>query len=512
MAQRPNILLITSDQQHYSTLGAVNDKIQTPNLDRLCRDGTRFDRAYCPNPTCTPTRASIITGLLPSQHGAWTLGTKLMEDVPTVGEYLRQAGYATSLIGKAHFQPTESTEEYPSLESYPIMKDLDFWRGFHGPWYGFEHIEVLRNHCDEGHVGQHYAIWMEEKGFSNWRDYFRDAKGDKDAPQRKGYLDVETRRWRLPEEFHYNHFISERTIEQIQTAVDVDKPFFCWASFPDPHPPYMVPEPWASMYDPAEMIPGELTPGEHENNPPHFGLTQEPDADTNVKALFGGDSYVHGAHGHRMPREEIQKNMACYYGMVSFMDRHIGRILDALDELWLAENTLVVFTTDHGHFLGQHGLNAKAIHHYEDLLRIPLIARWPGQIQAGKSSSDLQNIVDLTPTFLSAAGRQIPFHMTGKDALPNWRDGEPVRDYSLTENHHGYKTAFLHTYVDDRYKLTVYRAWDDGELFDLHEDPKEIHNLWNDPASQPLKRDLLLKFHQARMDSEQMRMPRVSGA
>src|SRR5512146_50606 len=123
-SERPNILLITSDQQHFSTMGAVNPKIQTPALDRLCREGTRFDRAYCPNPTCTPTRASIITGMYPSQHGAWTLGTKLFEDVPTVGEHLARAGYFTALVGKAHFQPTRSRPGMDSIETDAAQRDI----------------------------------------------------------------------------------------------------------------------------------------------------------------------------------------------------------------------------------------------------------------------------------------------------------------------------------------------------------------------------------------------------
>lgn len=126
--KKPNILLITSDQQHWNTLGAFNSEIQTPNLDRLVNEGTTFTRSYCPNPTCTPTRSSIITGMYPSQHGAWTLGTKLLENVHTVGEDFHEAGYNSALIGKAHFQPLVSTEQYPSLEAYPILQDLDFWK------------------------------------------------------------------------------------------------------------------------------------------------------------------------------------------------------------------------------------------------------------------------------------------------------------------------------------------------------------------------------------------------
>lgn len=155
---RPNILLITSDQQHWNTIGAFNPEIRTPSLDRLVAEGTTFSRAYCPNPTCTPTRASIITGKYPSQHGAWTLGTKLPATDATLGQYLQSAGYRTGLIGKAHFQPLGSTPELSSIESYPILQDLGFWKGFHGPYYGFQHVELTRNHTSEAHVGQHYAL------------------------------------------------------------------------------------------------------------------------------------------------------------------------------------------------------------------------------------------------------------------------------------------------------------------------------------------------------------------
>jgi arylsulfatase A-like enzyme len=500
-----NILLITSDQQHYSTLGSINPRIKTPALDRLCNEGTRFDRAYCPNPTCTPTRASIITGLYPSQHGAWSLGTKLMEDVPTIGAMLSRAGYQTSLIGKAHFQPLASTEEYPSVECQPILRDLDYWRNFHGPWYGFDHIELARNHTDESHCGQHYAIWMEEKGLTNWRDYFADPSGEK---PKDSHRDGQT--WTLPEEYHYTPWTAERSIAQIEKAHADGEPFFCWASFHDPHPPYLVPEPWASMYDPADMEPGELTPGEHENNPEHFRKTQEDDAEWWAQARKG--EVIHGGHTHKYDREEIQKSMATYYGMTSFMDHHIGRILDKLDELGLADNTLVVFTTDHGHFLGQHGLTAKAIHHYEDLLKIPLIVRWPGQAPTAATSEDLQNIVDLAPSFMAAAGLDVPFHMTGLDATSSWRGDGPHRQWSVTENHHGTTHFHMRTYVNDRYKITVHRNGTDGELFDLQEDPGEIRNLWNHPAASDLKRDLLHEFMQASLQYEQTRMPRIAGA
>src|SRR5690625_7776581 len=119
--ERPNILLITSDQQHFDTIGAFNSEISTPNLDRLVKEGTTFTRAYCPNPTCTPTRASIITGMYPSQHGAWTLGTKLLEDRHTVGEDFQANGYRTAIVGKAQFQRNRNSEEYTSIETVPLF-------------------------------------------------------------------------------------------------------------------------------------------------------------------------------------------------------------------------------------------------------------------------------------------------------------------------------------------------------------------------------------------------------
>jgi arylsulfatase A-like enzyme len=202
-AAPPNILLISSDQQHWRMLGAHTPTLKTPNLDRLAAQGTRFDRAYCPNPTCTPTRASLITGLYPSQHGAYTRGTKLPENTPSLGQYLQDGGYDSTLIGKAHFQPLRGTEAFPSLEAYPILQDLDFWRGFHGPFYGFNHIELTRNHADEAHVGQHYAIWMEENGGRDWRRWFSPPTGT--TPAQKHV-------WNIPEKFHYNTWITERAI------------------------------------------------------------------------------------------------------------------------------------------------------------------------------------------------------------------------------------------------------------------------------------------------------------
>jgi uncharacterized sulfatase len=497
----PNVLLITSDQQHWSTIGVLNKEIKTPNLDRLAAGGTLFDRAYCPNPTCTPSRSSIITGQYPSQHGARSLGTKLLEDRHTLGDDLQKAGYRTALIGKAHFQPLRGTDEFVSLESYPLLQDLSYWQNHHGPFYGFEHIELTRNHTNEAHVGQHYALWLEENGCENWRDYFLPPTGTLDPSVKH--------RWPIPEEFHYNSWIAERTNAKLREYNSDGEQFFLWSSFLDPHPEYLVPEPWASMYDPQQLSLPALVPGEHRRNPPHFQKTQETAPDFSYLRESGMS--LHGYHSHvHLSEHEQRRNMATYYGMISMMDHYIGCILDELDNLGLAESTLVVFTSDHGHLFGQHGLHAKGGFMYEDLIRVPMIARHPGTIPANCRSDAIQSLVDFAPTILSLINAPVPLSMSGVDQSGVWSGAdEHVRDHAICEFRHEPTTIHQKTYVDERYKITVYYNQPYGEIFDLLADPDELHNLWDDPVSQDLKTELLLKYAWAELGKEPLYMPRV---
>jgi uncharacterized sulfatase len=244
--------------------------------------------------------------------------------------------------------------------------------------------------------------------------------------------------------------------------------------------------------------------------PPHFAKTQEekPDFSAWRESGFG----IHGMHSHLMDPDLARKNMAIYYGMVSFMDEQIGRILSVLDERGLAENTLVVFSTDHGHFLGQHGLWYKGPFHYEDEIRVPFLARWPGHIPAGQRSRTLQSLVDLAPTFLQAAELPVPSRMQGVNQLPAWSGESAVRAEAIVEYRHEPTTIQLRTYVDDRYKLTIYRDRDYGELFDLEADPEERRNLWNDAEYSALRGELFGKFLNAELRREPMEMPRISHA
>jgi arylsulfatase A-like enzyme len=508
--QRPNILLITSDQQHWDTLGRNNPEVKTPNLDRLSQRGCLFDRAYCPNPTCTPTRASIITGQHPSEHGAYSLGTKLMEDRFTVGRALSEAGYQTTLVGKAHFQPLRSTPQYSSLESYPLLRDLEFWQRHQDSFYGFDHVELTRNHADEAHAGQHYAVWMEKNGLTDWTRHFQNRWGEHQfgdestAPQHL--------KWSLPEKFHTNAWIAERSNALLAQYAEAKKPFFLWSSFFDPHPPYLVPEPWDTMYDPAQITVPQVAANEHAKNPLHFRQTQEPEPDFSSWEEDGGNE-MHGCHSHLRDRDQLAREIAVYYGMISCMDKYIGKILNQLDALGLAENTLIVFTSDHGHFFGQHGLIAKGPFHYEDLIKVPFMASWPGHIPASSRSQDIQSLVDLAPTFLGATGTSIPPCMTGMDQSGAWTGREAApRTHAVVENHHQPTTIHLKTYVDARYKLTTYYRQPYGELFDLHDDPDELNNLWDDPLSQNIKVDLMMKLLHVEMGKEPMPMPRIAPA
>lgn len=508
-----NVLFITSDQQHWMAMGYLNPEVKTPNLDCLVARGTTFHRAYTVNPTCTPTRASWITGLYPSQHGAYSLGTKLMEDVSTVGDAFRAGGYRTALVGKAHFQPLRSTEAYPSLEAYPIMHDLDFWRGFHGPFYGFDHVELARNHADEAHIGQHYALWLEDKAPGAWRDYFVPTPDG--LPEHEAYPVSNRQRppdgapWDIPEDLHYNAWIAERANALMEGFKASDAPFFLWASFFDPHPPYMIPEPYAGMYEPDEVTVPEHREGEFDDKPPYFALSQQENPDFSVFHEPEGNK-IHGAGSHLRSREVRAKNIATMYGMMTMLDKYIGVILDKLDELGLTDQTLVCFTTDHGDFLGQHGLTAKAIHHYEDLLKVPLVARLPGVIPEGRVSNALQSTVDLPPTFLSIAGLPVPRRMAGVDERAVWEGrGEALRDHVIVENQHQPTTMNMRTFINERYKLTVHYNRPYGELYDLQEDPDEYTNLWDDPVSQAIKQDLLLKFLYGEMAKAPLPMPRI---
>lgn len=503
-----NILFITSDQQHWMAIGYNDSTLSTPNLDRLAKKGVIFDRAYCPNPTCTPTRGSLITGQLPSQHGAYVLGTKLPESAVTIGQELIDNGYETALIGKAHFQPLGGTREFPSVEAYPILQDLEFWKNFYGPFYGFNHVELTRNHGDEAHVGQHYVIWMEEKlkaegrDPEEWRNWFLKPTGTAD----KQYGE-----WNLPEEYHMNTWIAERTNAVMEEYAAGNKPFFLWASFFDPHPPYIVSAIWASMYDPHKMNIPEMVEGELDDMPEIYQMTQSKKS--NYSKFRDSKRWSAGMNYHPKSEEVRRKDMAIYYGQISMMDHYIGNILDKVEELGIEDKTIIAFTSDHGHLYGQHGLTKKGAFMYEDLVKVPMVVSCPSIIPQGKRSNSLQSLIDFAPTFLSFAGVDIPNCMTGNDQSEVWKGNEEKkRDFVIVENHQQPYSLYQKQLVTDQYKITIYMNYEYGELFDLRNDPNELVNLWDKPEYQELKFKMIQKLVQAQMKKEPLLMLRTGDA
>lgn len=273
-----------------------------------------------------------------------------------------------------------------------------------------------------------------------------------------------------------------------------------------------MPEPWATLYDPAEIDLDRFVPPEFDAMPERYRLTQERHPDFSHYDEPGGNQ-LHGFRSHLTDRDELRREIATYYGMMSFLDDSVGRLLDAVDRLGLAENTLVVFTTDHGHYFGQHGLTAKGAFAYEDGIRVPMIVRQPGVTPAGTVSESLQSLVDLPVTFLAAAGVEVPGSMQGLDQRRAWSDpAVKVREWAMVENRHNPTTVHSRTFITPRYKITLHRGEALGELFDLEADPDERRNLWDDPDSQRLKGELLEAFVRAEIEREPLPMPRLSVA
>lgn len=481
MTSRPNLLLILSDQQRADTLGCVNPQIRTPSLDRLAIEGVRFDRAYPPTPVCLPCRAALATGQYPSTCGATHNTCYLPENYPFfVANYLRSHGWFTHLVGKSHFS---YYHDKASKESIPFIMNREYYRRWHGPWMGFERVDLCAGHTTEKHAcGMHYGLWLEEQGV-DCAKFFGHTQYEAFGP------------WDLPEEYHNSKWVADQAIAGLERAAREKRPFYQWVNFQDPHNPCMVPEPWASMYDPAQIPTFGFKPGEPDSfdSKPRFyrETLQHPGG---YAARYSDPRMPHAgnvSHFDWTP-DQIQKNAACYYGMVSLLDHHLGRILDALDHLGLAENTLVVFSSDHGELLGDHGLWWKGVTAFEECQRVPMLARLPGQLPAGQATRALQSLLDVQPTFLELAGLPQPPEMEGVSQLKCWRHpSEAVRTGVLIEERPWDTDWVQLTWQTPEYKLVFYTGQEEGELYHLDTDPHQIDNLWHQPQHATTKNALI---------------------
>lgn len=487
---KPNILLITSDQQRADAYGFENPHIRTPHLDRLAGQGTRFSACITPNLVCQPSRASILTGQLPLTHGVWDNGIDLD---PAVGERgfagtLARSGYDTAFIGKAHFAtrytfaPTGTPEDKHSVALYES--------GWRGPYMGFQHAEL----AVLGHMFKHSPVTAPTVGhYENW--FARRGDGDEIFRLWAQSLEPETgaaQTWHsaLPEAWHGTTWTSDRAIDWLSRR-DADRPFCMWVSYGDPHHPFDCPAPWSYLYDPAALpLPEHRTPDLDRRAWWHRAVLEtQPEVRSESQRSFR-------ANLSRMPAQtdaQLAAMTANYYGMISMIDHGVGRLLDRLQDLGLADNTLVVFTTDHGELLGNHGLYLKHPIPYEDLLRVGLILRGPG-VAAGRVVVEPVSTLDLGPTFYEAAGVQAGLEQQGRSLCTLAAGGDDPRPVAHSEWHvHPSRCGValkLRTVRTRTHKATFELESGAGELYDLVNDPGEMNDVFSDPAYRGVRDEL----------------------
>lgn len=440
---RPNILWYCTDQQRFDTIGALgNSFVRTPTIDQLVHDGVAFTHAYCQSPICTPSRSSFMTGMYPARvHNTRNGNDTFPTWPPLITKLIADSGYDCGMIGKFHLQSSGHRTE-PRLDD-----GFRYWKFSHAP-------------RDDWPAGHDYADWVRERG------------GDLDVMR-------ETKE-RVPTEFHQTTWATERSIEFV--TQERNEPWLLNVNVYDPHPPFIPPKSYADQFDPSEM------PG------PYFR-----DSDLEQQAKLKDIDFQGGA---RRPEEfDARGEQARYYAMIAQIDDQFARILDALDATGQRENTVIIFTSDHGETMGDHGLIQKGCRFYEGLIRVPLIFSWPGQFQCDLRSSALVELLDMSSTLVELAGVDPPDYMQGKSLLPilrgevpadHFRDSVRCEYFDALDSHFtGGTGTFATMYRDSRFKLSVYHGHGIGELYDLQEDPWEFENLWDDPAHTDLKHRLI---------------------
>jgi arylsulfatase A-like enzyme len=493
---KPNILLITSDQQRADCNGFENPHLRTPHIDALARDGTRFAACITPNLVCQPSRASILTGLLPLTHGVWDNGVDLEPEVGRQGfaGTLAAAGYDTAFLGKAHFA-TKAT--FAPTGTPECNKSQDkFGPGWLGPYMGFEHVELSvvghmhRNRPLERPPAGHYERWLisrgrDEEALKLWASSTRPDLGA-----------AQTWHSGLPVAWHSSSWVADRAIDWLGQRTK-DQPFCAWVSFPDPHHPFDCPAPWSTLYDPRDVALPKNRVKDLDRRPwwHRASLENKPQLADPVMLKFR-------AEGSRVPDQtdaQLAEMTANYYGMISLIDHNVGRIVAALEARGALENTLIIYTTDHGELLGNHGLYLKGPTPYEDLLRVTMVARGPGVARGGVVREPVSTL-DLAPTFLDSARVPAPHPLQGRSLLPLLAGKEETREAAYMEWHvHPSRCGVplkLRTVRTRTHKCTFELESKAGELYDLVNDPEEMINRFDDPAYLSVRRQMEELLHQ----------------
>ncbi|MCL4545968.1 MAG: sulfatase-like hydrolase/transferase [Chloroflexi bacterium] len=467
----PNIIWYCTDQQRFDTIAALgNPYVHTPHLDRLVREGVAFTHAFCQCPICTPSRASFLTGKYPSTVHVNTNGnTYFPPDEMLITRHLAENGYTCGLTGKLHLAGAARGPEPRINDGY------SFFRYSHAP-------------RDNWPTGHDYANWLRDQGLDP------SAVLTVRSSLFGGLIEPSPDHDNVPPHLHQTTWCSEQALQFVQAQHD--RPWLLSINPYDPHPPYNPPWEFYRRFDPPSL------PGPH----------CHPSDLEQQRTLAGIDFQSTPQSPEAIAAKKIQ---AAYYAMIELIDEQFGRILELLDRTGQRERTVVIFMSDHGEALGDHGLTQKGCRFFEGLVRVPLIISWPGHILEGARSDALVELLDVAPTILDVVGlpqlpgtqgRSLLPLLTGQASLAEHRTFIRSEYYDAVDlPHHSYGTM----YRDRRHKLVTYHGTGLGELYDLQEDPREFTNLWDNPASQDVKMALLIKSYDAAIATLDYGPPRV---
>lgn len=437
LPERPNILFIMTDYQSGQDIPAETGILKMDNLKNLSDQGIIFNNHYATAPVCMPSRSTVITGLYPHSHGIWDNGNKWVpEDSDILMEELVKLGYHTAGIGKMHFKP------------------FDRMAGFN------KRIIADRkgNSARDTTLIDDYALYLKKAGFSRW-DYLK----LQDEGKIFGLYD-----WPLADSLHIDHFVGEKASEYLDT-LKTDKPWFAWVSFNGPHNPWDPPKKYTDYYLDKTLPEALIKKGELAENPVDITLTRY---NYTRKVVDQMDQNPDDQ------QEYIRRIRAAHYGNLTFIDEQVGKILETLKRKGELENTIIVWTADHGSSLGDHNLIHKGTH-YDRSARVPFVVWWGDNVKSGQRNG-FSSHVDLMSTFIDLAGGQPPAAQEGH-SLRSMVTGESDGDeYAIVEILGNYSLV-THDYI-----YGIFPKSNEKVLIDKREDPNEHHNLINDTSYAPV--------------------------
>lgn len=516
--RRPNVVLIMADQLRWDGVGAYwpegRSPVRTSHLDRIAREGARFERCYTASPICMPARASMLTGRWPHAHGLWDNGVRFPTGTATLGTVFAAHGYRTGIVGKGHLDVHHLLDSPDSFDGWDTPEAIAAGGkdGWHGPYYGFQEAHLT---CGHNKASGHYGTWLH----TNHPEAVPLLGKDHAAEAPVGAA------WKssLPVELHASTWIGDRSADFIRRHGEAEAPFFLWASFPDPHPPLCPPKAYADQYDPHAMPAPVRRAGELADKPAHF--RGDVDAYEPGWRPYGPG---HVAHPERSDAVDAVYK-AYYYAMTSLLDHNVGRILAALEQTGQLDNTVVVCISDHGEMLGDHWLDGKGPWHYDGCTRVPLLLRYPTAVPAGSVVESFASQCDLAPTLCDLAG--VPYStwppapgehpggaveadvlpdVQGVSVVPAMRGDTPGRPHVLMETEWRWVPGLqLKTLRTPEWRLTVYAGRHYGELYDLRTDPHEFVNRWDDPVLRRQRLELTELLLQELLQTEGRLPPRV---